>query len=111
MAADEGARLYDYHERDRVAKRIPGEDTRKYMARLVGSRLPAVDAARIERFLKAANDTQPSFCCEGQAVSGVTRADQPEQAIPVKSRLAGYPAGGTGVRTQPRERGLLRMVT
>jgi hypothetical protein len=54
----EGARLYDYYERDRVPKRAADEDIRKYMVRFVGSRLSAVDAATIERFLKAANETQ-----------------------------------------------------
>ena len=59
---DEGARLYAYHEDDQRAKRAPGEDTMKYLSRRavssVGSRLSAVDAATIQRFVKVANETQ-----------------------------------------------------
>ena len=75
----EGARLYEYHEPD-GPRRVPGEDTRKYLARLmehgrlrrlgsgedikkywarhVGNRLSAVDAVTIQRFVKVANETQ-----------------------------------------------------
>jgi len=54
----EGAGLYEYHGRDRLPRRAPDEDIRKYMAHHVGVRLSAVNAATIESFLKAATDTQ-----------------------------------------------------
>ena len=57
---DEGARLYEQIERSPFP-RGPGvtrEDIEKYKSSIVGSRLSAVDAATIQGFVKAANDTQ-----------------------------------------------------